>query len=62
MLTGYFNPDDLCDKLVPITEFELEGHTITTSAGIAIYPNDGLTFDELFKKADDALYQSKGQS
>jgi diguanylate cyclase len=33
---------------------------MTTSVGIAIYPRDGETCEELLKHADLALYQSKG--
>jgi diguanylate cyclase/phosphodiesterase len=33
---------------------------MTTSIGISIYPDDGLTTEELLKHADLALYQSKG--
>jgi len=33
---------------------------MTTSIGISIYPDDGLTAEELLKHADLALYQSKG--
>jgi len=33
---------------------------MTTSVGIALYPRDGETCEELFKHADLALYQSKG--
>ena len=42
-------------------DFESEGKTITISAsiGIALYPKDGSTFDQLYKKADKALYRSK---
>jgi len=32
---------------------------ITASIGIAMFPKDGLTIDELLKKADIAMYQSK---
>ncbi len=32
---------------------------IKTSVGVALYPTDGLTLDELFKKADSALYHVK---
>lgn len=37
------------------------GYKISGSIGIAIFPNDGLTFHELFNKADLALYHSKGK-
>ena len=33
---------------------------ITGSVGIALYPKDGGSFDELYKKADAALYHVKG--
>ena len=34
---------------------------LTISIGIAIYPQDGITFEELFSKADKALYSAKEQ-
>ena len=33
--------------------------TVTGSIGVAIYPGDGLTFEELYHKADIALYRAK---
>jgi len=33
--------------------------SVSVSIGIAIYPNDGLTADELMKAADKAMYQAK---
>lgn len=33
---------------------------MTTSIGISVFPDDGLTTEELLKNADLALYQSKG--
>jgi diguanylate cyclase (GGDEF)-like protein len=33
----------------------------TISIGVAIYPHDGETLDELLRKADEALYRSKRQ-
>ena len=41
--------------------FEVERHFLTTSfsIGVAIYPDDGLDFDTLLKKADTAMYHAK---
>lgn len=35
------------------------GLSVSISAGVAIYPRDGKTFDELYQKADLALYRAK---
>jgi diguanylate cyclase (GGDEF)-like protein len=35
-------------------------HEVTSSGGIACYPEDAITFQELVDKADQALYQAKG--
>lgn len=32
---------------------------VTVSAGLAAFPEDGTTYEELMKKADDALYEAK---
>lgn len=49
----------LCDKLKHILHFYSREHELTASIGIAFYPQDATTFDELFQKADKALYRSK---
>jgi diguanylate cyclase (GGDEF)-like protein len=42
-----------------IAEQRIQGRTIQISAGVAVYPDDGRTEDELRKHADDDLYQAK---
>jgi diguanylate cyclase (GGDEF)-like protein len=42
-----------------ITEQRIHGRTIQISAGVAVYPDDGRTEDDLRKHADDELYQAK---
>lgn len=37
------------------------GDKITGSLGISVFPTDGDTYDELFRKADVALYSSKNE-
>ncbi len=36
-----------------------ETYNISGSIGISFYPKDGRTFEELYKKADEAMYESK---
>ncbi len=36
-------------------------HNISGSIGISLYPNDGSSYEELYKTADKALYQSKSR-
>ncbi len=36
-----------------------EGYTVSSSIGIALCPQDGTTFESLFKRADAALYTAK---
>lgn len=40
----------------------LDGHSIhiAVSVGVAAYPGDGQTFDDLMKQADTAMYRAKG--
>lgn len=42
--------------------YYIDGHKIhiTVSVGVALYPGNGRTFDDLMKQADKAMYQIKG--
>lgn len=51
----------LCEKIQPIVRFQSCSHSLATSIGVAIYPQDAVTFEDLLKKADKALYYSKTQ-
>ncbi|WP_347295728.1 diguanylate cyclase domain-containing protein [Enterocloster bolteae] len=33
--------------------------SVTASIGIALYPRDGATFEDLYQQADRALYDTK---
>lgn len=37
----------------------IDDYKVTASIGISLYPLDANTYDELYKKADEALYLSK---
>lgn len=43
-----------------LTKEYSHGSTVTCSLGVSLYPRDGKSFEELYLKADTALYQSKG--
>ena len=56
----------VCDKLQRLTaSFKKYGIThgfpgrLSTSIGVALYNKDGKTYEELFKRADAALYEAK---
>ena len=55
----------IADKFLECLQqpFDLDGHEVHISAsiGIAIYPGDGETIDELLRHADIAMYQVKAQ-
>jgi diguanylate cyclase (GGDEF)-like protein/PAS domain S-box-containing protein len=54
---------DIANKIVScFTEpFDLEGQKVfvTSSIGVALYPQDGESFDDLLKLADQAMYEAK---
>lgn len=47
------------EKLKSLMECEGSSCNATRSAGVAIFPDDADSFEELFEKADKALYRSK---
>lgn len=55
----------IADKIIAATtgEFTIEDHSVHSgmSLGIALYPKDGKTPDELVKNADTAMYHAKEQ-
>lgn len=65
-LSNIHGPDDVVPVLAKLRErlqafIEVDGHELSTSAsmGVAIYPDDGDSFDVLLKKADIAMYRAK---
>jgi len=58
-----FNRSQVAQKLLDTFKkpFDIDGNelSISVSIGIALYPNDGLDFDTLYKNADTAMYRAK---
>jgi len=66
LLEGIRQPRDVVDMVNGIFDsmkepFTLEGQEIhiTSSIGIAVYPNDGTDLETLMKHADNAMYRAK---
>lgn len=51
--------DAICNIFRQTYVGENKDYKVSGSIGIAVYPMDGLTYEELFKKADTALYNVK---
>lgn len=59
--------DDVCERiankilLILQEPFSVDGHdiTLTTSIGVSTYPENGKTYEELFRFADTAMYLAK---
>lgn len=52
-------PGKRFDNLLDSVRFTWQNLNVTCSMGASIYPEDGQTFDELYQKADIALYKVK---
>ncbi len=66
LLADVHDGDDVAEVSLGLLEklalpYVVDGHEIASSAslGIAMYPEDGIEFDELLKKADMAMYGAK---
>lgn len=63
-ITGERDADVIAEKILETIRepFMIERHkiNITASLGVAFYPNDGGDVETLVKKADIAMYQTKG--
>lgn len=51
----------ICDALDRPVEIDGRSYFVTASIGIAVYPKDGETVEELLKNADAAMYRAKGR-
>ena len=51
----------LRDKFRNLLSIQVGGFTCSNSVGVAFFPQDAEVFNELFKKADQALYHAKIQ-
>jgi diguanylate cyclase (GGDEF)-like protein len=51
--------DAICDAISRIHRGKTPGFRVSGSIGIAVYPDHGVEYEELFRKADMALYKTK---
>lgn len=51
--------DILCKKIKGLVDDKGVSYNVSCSIGISIFPRDGHTYDEVFKRADAALYYIK---
>lgn len=50
---------DICDIFHEDTASVIQSNKVTCTVGFAFMPDDGITFDDLYKRADLALYEAK---
>lgn len=53
--------DSICRSLRNPVKFDKKGFTISCSVGIAISPQHGMVFKDLYEAADEALYAAKAK-
>lgn len=51
--------DSICDAINCIYRNKRSSISISSSIGVSLFPIHGLTYEELFRKADEALYYTK---
>ncbi|MEG2014823.1 MAG: GGDEF domain-containing protein, partial [Clostridia bacterium] len=49
----------ICKMFADIEQEDTKKLNLTCSVGISVYPNDGINYETLIRKADQALYDSK---
>lgn len=50
---------NMVERIRSIKHVEMDGQAITFSVGVAFSPEQGIRFDDLYRNADKALYQTK---
>ena len=50
---------NMVERIRSIKHAEMDGKPITFSVGVAFSPEQGIRFDDLYRNADKALYQTK---
>lgn len=66
LTNGHLHVEALCEKLasslVAPLDVAIEHFKVSTSMGVACCPQDGKSFESLFKNADTAMYEAKKAS
>lgn len=53
---------DLCSGISTVTIKDDDDYTVTCSVGVSVYPKHGTTFEQLYRYADNALYNAKDKA
>lgn len=57
--TVIYKIQEICDSLIFVYTKEEQEYKVSASVGCSIYPKNGKSFVDLYKKADEALYVTK---